>query len=99
MIVEKASNTDWLSNTYLVAEKDGGAAVLIDSGGPVDALLETARSRKLAVTHLFNTHHHHDHCCRNDHHHYHDPSDHHHRSPSADYRQFHRKISGGPDRQ
>ncbi len=65
MILEKASNSDWLSNTYLVADEDGGAAVLIDSGGPVDALLETIRSRRLRVTHLLNTHHHHDHVAEN----------------------------------
>lgn len=66
MIVEKVSNTDWLSNTYLVAPGDGGPAVMIDSGGPVDDLLEVISKRRLQVTHLFNTHHHHDHIAEND---------------------------------
>jgi glyoxylase-like metal-dependent hydrolase (beta-lactamase superfamily II) len=65
MILETASNPGWLSNTYLVADGDGGAAVFIDSGGPVDALLRTVRERRLRVTHLLNTHHHHDHVAEN----------------------------------
>ncbi len=40
MILEKASNSDWLSNTYLVADKPGGHAVLIDTGGPSDPILK-----------------------------------------------------------
>ena len=65
MILERSEHPGWLSNTYLVAEGDGGAAIVIDSGGPVEALLGTVRTRRLRVTHLFNTHHHHDHVQEN----------------------------------
>ena len=66
MLLEHVSHSDWLSNTYLVAGGDGSEAVIIDSGGPVDALLDLVRTRGLRVTHLFNTHHHHDHVAEND---------------------------------
>ena len=32
----------WLSNAYLVADDEGGTAVFIDSGAPMDALFEAA---------------------------------------------------------
>jgi len=65
MIIDKATHAEWLSNTYLVGDGDGGAAVVIDSGGPIEALLRTIRDRRLTVTHLLNTHHHHDHVAEN----------------------------------
>ena len=66
MILEKVSHPDWLSNTFLVADGEAGAAVMIDSGGPVDRLIEIVRQRRFRVTHLFNTHHHIDHVAEND---------------------------------
>lgn len=64
-VLERFEHPVWLSNTYLVAEGDGGAAVVVDGGGPVEDLLRLARSRRLRVTHIFNTHHHHDHVAEN----------------------------------
>jgi glyoxylase-like metal-dependent hydrolase (beta-lactamase superfamily II) len=66
MIIEKTVHPLWLSNSYLVAEGEGGAAVFVDSGGPVDALLEQMRARRLRVTHIFNTHRHGDHVACNE---------------------------------
>jgi hydroxyacylglutathione hydrolase len=65
MLLERFEHPRWLSNTYLLGEGDGGAAIVIDTGGPVDALLATVRSRRLRVTHLLNTHHHYDHVAEN----------------------------------
>jgi hydroxyacylglutathione hydrolase len=65
MIVERFEHPLWLSNTYLVAEGDGGAAVVVDTGGPVDGLLGLVRDRRLRLTHILNTHHHHDHTIQN----------------------------------
>ena len=53
----------FLSNTYLVAGAEGGAAALIDAGGPVGPLLDLAGMRALTVTHVLLTHHHYDHVC------------------------------------
>ena len=65
LFLERFEHPDWLSNTYLVAEGDGGAAVVIDSGGPVEELLAMARARGLRVTHVLDTHRHHDHVAEN----------------------------------
>ena len=51
----------WLSNTYLVAAAPGGAAFVVDAGGPVAPLIAKADEHDLDVTHVLLTHHHHDH--------------------------------------
>ena len=61
MIIERAMTPDWLSNTYLVAAADGGDALLVDAGGPMDELIAKADEHDLTVTHVLLTHHHHDH--------------------------------------
>ncbi|MDP9378281.1 MAG: MBL fold metallo-hydrolase [Actinomycetota bacterium] len=61
MIVERSMNTDYLSNTYLVAAGPGSDAFFVDAGGPVSPLLEKADELDLNVTHVLLTHHHHDH--------------------------------------
>src|SRR5215213_7029057 len=61
MIIERAMTQDWLSNTYLVAAADGGDALLIDAGGPMDELIAKADEHGLTVTHVLLTHHHGDH--------------------------------------
>jgi hydroxyacylglutathione hydrolase len=63
VIVESASNSQFLSNTYLVADGQGGPAFLIDAGGPVAPLIETAERLQLTPTHVLLTHHHYDHVC------------------------------------
>ena len=65
LILEKVEHPSWLSNTYLVGEMDGGCAVVIDSGGPIEPLLEVIRKRHLRVTYLLNSHHHSDHITEN----------------------------------
>jgi hydroxyacylglutathione hydrolase len=61
MIIERSMQRDWLSNTYLVADDEGGTAVVIDAGGPCAPLLEEAERLDLDVRMLLLTHHHHDH--------------------------------------
>ena len=36
MIFERTMHSGWLSNTWLVADKPGGHAVIIDTGGPIE---------------------------------------------------------------
>jgi glyoxylase-like metal-dependent hydrolase (beta-lactamase superfamily II) len=66
MIIERSMHGSWLSNTYLVSNEPGGKAVLIDSGGPIDPILEKIEKYHLSPTHIFCTHHHHDHIAHND---------------------------------
>jgi hydroxyacylglutathione hydrolase len=61
MIVESASHPQFLSNTYLVADGQGGPAFFIDAGGPVEGLIETAERLGLTPSHVLLTHHHFDH--------------------------------------
>src|ERR1700683_1119604 len=61
MIVEHASHPQFVSNTYLVADGQGGPAFFIDAGGPVAGLIEAAARLALTPTHVLLTHHHFDH--------------------------------------
>jgi len=61
MILERSMNTDFLSNTYLVASGPGSDAFFVDAGGPVAPLLDKAAENDLQVTHVLLTHHHGDH--------------------------------------
>jgi len=61
MIIERSMHPDWLSNTYLVADREGGTAIVIDAGGPSRPLLEVAERLGVDVRALLLTHHHHDH--------------------------------------
>jgi len=51
----------FLSNTFLVADGEGGPAFFIDAGGPVEPLIEVAEREGLEPTHVLLTHHHFDH--------------------------------------
>jgi hydroxyacylglutathione hydrolase len=61
MIIERSMHPDWLSNTYLVADEEGGTAVVIDAGGPSQPLLDAAERLGVDVQLLLLTHHHMDH--------------------------------------
>ncbi|MDX6661815.1 MAG: hydroxyacylglutathione hydrolase [Solirubrobacteraceae bacterium] len=66
MILERSMHDQFLSNTYLVADEEGGTAVMIDAGGPVGPLLEAIEDRDLTLSHVLLTHHHFDHVCELD---------------------------------
>lgn len=51
----------WLSNAYLVADGQGGTAVFVDSGAPLEPLLAVVEREGLTVTHVLTTHGHGDH--------------------------------------
>ena len=65
MILEKTMSPTWLSNTYLVADRPGGHAVLIDTGGPSEPILRKLEEHRLTLTHVLCTHHHVDHIAHN----------------------------------
>jgi len=52
---------DWLSNAYLVADEEGGAAVYVDSGAPLEPLREAAERWRVEPAFILRTHAHHDH--------------------------------------
>ena len=51
----------WLSNAYLVADEEGGAAVYVDSGAPLEPLLAAAESWRVHPEHVLRTPGHPDH--------------------------------------
>jgi glyoxylase-like metal-dependent hydrolase (beta-lactamase superfamily II) len=61
MIVEYSTHPQFLSNTYLVADGQGGPAFFVDAGGPVEPLIEAGERAGLEPTHVLLTHHHFDH--------------------------------------
>src|SRR5438034_2923117 len=61
VLVEYATHPQFLSNTYLVADGQGGPAFFIDAGGPVGELIDKAERLELEPTHVLLTHHHFDH--------------------------------------
>jgi glyoxylase-like metal-dependent hydrolase (beta-lactamase superfamily II) len=61
VIVERSMSSGWLSNTYLVADHEGGSAVLVDAGGPVAPLLERLDALRCDLEYVLHTHHHADH--------------------------------------
>ena len=63
MILERSMSDGFLTNTYLVADAPGGAAVLIDAGGPMGPLFEAIERERLDLTAVLLTHHHYDHVC------------------------------------
>ena len=65
VIVERSMHDQWLSNAYLVADEPGGRAVIIDSGGPSEPLIEAIERHEVTPEQLLLTHHHHDHVAEN----------------------------------
>lgn len=63
MITERSLLPNFVTNTYLVADHEGGTAFFVDAGGPVAPLVERAQALGVTVTHCLLTHHHYDHVC------------------------------------
>jgi hydroxyacylglutathione hydrolase len=61
LIIERTENPIWLSNAYLVADRERGTGVLIDGNDDLDPLLELAERNGIEITHILVTHPHGDH--------------------------------------
>jgi glyoxylase-like metal-dependent hydrolase (beta-lactamase superfamily II) len=66
VILERSLHPVWLSNAYLLADGPGGTAVFVDSGAPLEPLLDVVERESLTPTHLLVTHGHEDHVAGND---------------------------------
>jgi glyoxylase-like metal-dependent hydrolase (beta-lactamase superfamily II) len=54
-------DSGWLSNAYLVADEEGGTAVFVDSGAPLEPLREAAEQWGVQPVAVLRTHSHADH--------------------------------------
>jgi glyoxylase-like metal-dependent hydrolase (beta-lactamase superfamily II) len=61
MIIERTESPQWTSNAYLVADREGGHAVLIDGNGETGPLIEKAEQLGVTVDAILITHWHGDH--------------------------------------
>jgi glyoxylase-like metal-dependent hydrolase (beta-lactamase superfamily II) len=61
VLVERSMHPGYLSNAYLVADEEGGTAVFVDSGAPIEPLLAAAERWRVAPVAVLRTHGHHDH--------------------------------------
>jgi hydroxyacylglutathione hydrolase len=57
---------EWLSNAFLVWDEQSRSAMFVDSGAPLEPLLEVVEREELDVEHLLTTHTHHDHVAGDD---------------------------------
>ncbi|MGZ8739137.1 MAG: hypothetical protein ACXWZ8_00870 [Gaiellaceae bacterium] len=61
MLVERSLHPRYLSNAYLVADEEGGAALYVDSGAPLEPLQEAAERWRVEPKVVLRTHSHPDH--------------------------------------
>jgi hydroxyacylglutathione hydrolase len=61
VIIERSMNDAYFSNCYLVADRSGGDAVVIDAGQPVEPLVAAAERHRVEPAYILLTHHHADH--------------------------------------
>jgi hydroxyacylglutathione hydrolase len=61
VLVERSLHPRYLSNAYLVADKEGGAALYVDSGAPLEPLQAAAERWRVEPTVVLRTHSHPDH--------------------------------------
>jgi hydroxyacylglutathione hydrolase len=66
VLIERSMHPGWLSNAYLVADGTGGTAVFVDSGAPLEPLLDVVERESLTPTHVLLTHGHGDHTAGNE---------------------------------
>jgi hydroxyacylglutathione hydrolase len=61
VLVERSLHPGYLSNAYLVADEEGGRALFVDSGAPVESLLAAAERWRVEPEVVLRTHSHADH--------------------------------------
>jgi glyoxylase-like metal-dependent hydrolase (beta-lactamase superfamily II) len=65
MIVARSMHPRWLSNTWLCADRPGGHAFVVDTGGLLEPIARRIAELGVTLTHVLCTHHHHDHVAHN----------------------------------
>jgi glyoxylase-like metal-dependent hydrolase (beta-lactamase superfamily II) len=66
MLIERSMHPDWLSNAYVLADQEGGAAVFVDSGADIAPLVAAVERWGATPVAILRTHSHHDHVVHED---------------------------------
>jgi hydroxyacylglutathione hydrolase len=66
VLVERSMHPEWLSNAFAIADRQGGTAVIVDSGPDVGPLIAAVEEWRAEVAALLRTHSHHDHVAHED---------------------------------
>src|SRR3954451_9203844 len=61
VLVERSMHPGYLSNAYVVADEEGGTAVYVDSGAPMEPLFEAVERWRATPVAVLRTHGHGDH--------------------------------------
>jgi glyoxylase-like metal-dependent hydrolase (beta-lactamase superfamily II) len=66
VLVEKSMHPEWLSNAFVIADREGGTALFVDSGADVAPLVAAAERWGATPAAILRTHSHHDHVVHED---------------------------------
>ncbi|MGZ8717294.1 MAG: hypothetical protein ACXWYO_09315 [Gaiellaceae bacterium] len=66
MLIERSMHPDWLSNAFVIADREGGTAVFVDSGADVAPLLVAVEAWGATPAVVLRTHSHADHVVHED---------------------------------
>jgi hydroxyacylglutathione hydrolase len=66
MEIVRSMHPDWLVNSWLAISPESGLAVLIDSGGPAEPIVQRLTETGAQLSHVICTHRHPDHIGQND---------------------------------
>jgi hydroxyacylglutathione hydrolase len=61
VLLERSMQPDWLSNAYVVADREGGTALFVDSGAEIGPLVAAVDAWGATPAAILRTHSHHDH--------------------------------------
>jgi hydroxyacylglutathione hydrolase len=61
VLVARSMQPDWLSNAYVVADREGGTALFVDSGAEIGPLVAAVEAWGATPAAILRTHSHHDH--------------------------------------
>jgi glyoxylase-like metal-dependent hydrolase (beta-lactamase superfamily II) len=66
VLLQRSMDSGWLSNAYVVGDEPGGVAVFVDSGAPLEPLLQFVDEHRLSAECVLRTHSHPDHVAHED---------------------------------
>ena len=66
VLIEKSMHPDWLSNSFVIADREGGTAVFVDSGADIAPLIAAVDAWGATPAAILRTHTHADHVVHED---------------------------------